>query len=113
MAWASEQEKVEQFHAETCEHRPADPGDFRFEIIDLQEEAAKEGYSAMEDCPAIDVKMIDDKGEVVRHDRVWTRSDAFDMVEAFRETQDTTLEERLAPFGPEWEREQIERGRGW
>ena len=68
MAWASEQEKIEQFHAGTSEHRPADPGDFRFEITDLAAEAAKDGYSAFEDCPAIGVKMIDDKGEVVSPD---------------------------------------------
>ena len=111
MTWATEQEKIDQFHASTSEHRPADPGDFRFEIIDLQEEAAKEGYSAMEDCPAIDVKMIDDKGEVVSHDRVWTKSDAYDIVESFRESQAFTLEERLAPGGLEWQREQAERGR--
>lgn len=28
---------------------------------------------------------------------------------AWQEAQETTLEERLMPFGPEWEREQTER----
>ena len=89
--------------------RPADKGDFRFEITDLAEEAWKDGVSAFEDMPAIQVLMIDDQGQVVREDRVWTKSDAFDMVGAFRESQNTTFEEEFAPFGPAWEREQMER----
>lgn len=34
---------------------------------------------------------------------------AASYVAAFEESQSSTLEERLAPFGPEWEREMEER----
>lgn len=38
------------------------------------------------------------------------REQAASFIAAFEESERSTLEERLAPFGPEWEREQEERG---
>jgi len=39
-------------------------------------------------------------------------ADAASFLRAWQESEDFTLEERLGPFGIEWEREQEERGEG-
>lgn len=82
--------------------RPADPDDFRFEIMRNPEPD--------DNAHLYLVKQIDDKGVVV--DSFYSE-DGYAYVEAFRESQEYTLEERLGPYGLEWQREQEERRGGW
>lgn len=110
MSWATCDEMDARFRAETCEHRPADKGDTRFEIIEIRD--------GMEETPIL-VESIDDTGTVYQRDFYATRSEAFDMIEAHREAQSRRaeaercgahpLEIEFAPFGPAWMREQEER----
>lgn len=71
---------------------PADEGDFRFEIGEMDEDGCRR------------ITMIDDRGEIV--ESYTTTDDPYAHVAQFRECQETSFEERYAPFGPEWEREQ-------
>lgn len=100
---------------------PADPGDVRFELVDpsYDEETGEPMFD--EEMP-YGLLMIDDQGEVVQRHAFRTSWERGSMIEAHREHQDLVeeaerrgvhpLEITLAPFGPEWEREQEER-RGW
>lgn len=89
-------------NAETpYQYAPADPGDIRFEMFELENEDTPYG-----------LLMIDDKGVVVEQHAFASTMERSSLIASFRECQDTTLEERLAPFGIEWQREQEER-RGW
>lgn len=112
--WASVVETYERFREETREHfYPADPGDVRFE-----HGMAVEG---MEETPFW-LKMIDDTGRVVETHFFAEREGIFSLIGAHREAQERRaeaerlgvhpLEIALAPFGPEWEREQAERNGG-
>lgn len=63
--------------------RPADPGDFRFDIqLNPEPDDPSNLYF---------VRMIDDRGKVVDS---YTSDDPYAAVEAFRETQIYSLEER-------------------
>ena len=64
-------------------YRPADPGDFRFEITLLEEPDPG--------CTHL-VVMIGDQGEVLER---FTTDNPYGAVEAAREAQEFTLEERL------------------
>lgn len=64
-------------------HAPADPGDFRFEIIELEE--PEMGATHL-------VLTIDDQGEEIGRD---ITDLPYEMVEAAREAQTMTLEERF------------------
>jgi hypothetical protein len=79
-------------------HEPAEPGDTRFELYELEDE----------EHPVL-VLSVDDQGNVYERNVFATRSEAFDMIEAFRYCQAVPFEEEFAPFGPAWEREQLER----
>lgn len=76
--------------------RPADPGDFRFDIFAWDEPEMGCTHT---------VRMIDEHGVIVEQ---YTTDDPYGHVEQFREYQDSTFEERHAPFGPEWQREQAD-----
>jgi len=77
----------------TLLRRPADKGDFRFEITALEE--PEMGATHV-------VEMVDDRGHVVEN---YTTDDPYGHVAQFRECQATPFEERYAPFGSEWQRE--------
>ena len=64
-------------------HAPADPGDFRFEIIEIEEPEMG--------CTHL-VIQIDDQGEEIER---FTTDNPYGAVEAAREAQAFTLEERL------------------
>jgi len=68
-------------------HEPADKGDFRFEVIDTPE--------TEDPFMQVLVLTIDDQGAEIGRDIYSSRSEAFDMIEAAREAQAFTLEERL------------------
>jgi len=76
--------------------RPAEPGDFRFDIGPKDED----GYCRVE--------MIDDKGNVVSSDYT---DNPYGMVEAFRESQAHSFEELYEPYGIRWQQEMREEGR--
>ncbi len=78
--------------------RPALEGDFRFNVTRNPEPD--------DNAHLYLVEMIDDKGIVVES---FYSEDGFAAVESFRESQNYTLEERLGPYGLEWQREQRER----
>jgi hypothetical protein len=109
MSWASEAEARERFLATTVPFAPADPGDIRFEHFDTSNEDAPFG-----------THMIDERGEVVETHFFATSWERSSLVGSFREAQERReeaerlgvhpLELALAPFGPEWQAEQIERG---
>lgn len=63
--------------------QPADKDDYRFEIIDLRE--PEMGSTHL-------VQMIDDTGSIVES---FTTDNPYGAVEAFRESQSMTLEERF------------------
>jgi hypothetical protein len=81
----------------TPPYTPADPDDFRFEIVEIEEPEVG--------CTHI-VRVIDDQGEEIE---AFTTGDPYGVVEAAREAQAYTLEERLGPYGLEWQREQEQR----
>lgn len=112
MTWATDEEKNEHFRATTCERPPADKGDTRFEhgVSGTDEHDTTSRYLGNEEAPYW-VESIDDTGTVYRVDFFATQAEVFDMIEAFRYSQGTTLEEEFAPFGPAWQREQEGRGR--
>jgi hypothetical protein len=76
--------------------RPADVGDFRFEITAWDEPEMGCTHT---------VRMIDDHGAVVEH---YTTDDPYGHVEQFRQFQEEGMS-GLESFGPEWEREQSDR----
>jgi hypothetical protein len=91
-------EDIEDYHAGRSEprERPAEPGDVRFEVTALPEPELGATH-----C----VRMIDEHGvEVERH----ITDNPYGIVEAFREAQEYSLEERLEPFGIRWQQEQQE-----
>lgn len=107
--WATEQETTERFYAETCDRKPADPGDVRFEFSECGIDP-DDGMPNGDDERPYYLEMIDDTGTVIeRHHFVsaWERSN---MVEGYRYCQAVPFEEEFAPFGPAWQREQMERG---
>ena len=72
-------------------HEPADPGDVRFDIIEIEEPEIG--------CTHF-VRVIDDRGQVVDE---FTTDDPYGAVEACREAQTMSLEERFDLYA----------GRGW
>lgn len=88
MSWATAAETLDQFIATTSTYAPADPGDFRFDIIDI-------GAETEDPFMQVLVLSIDDTGEAFARDIYSSRSEAFDMIEAAREAQAFSLEERL------------------
>lgn len=98
---ATEQEIRDRFLAETCERKPAEPGDIRFEHGMFED--------GMEETPFW-VEAIDDCGNIVERNYLATEHEVWNLIESFRECQGTTLEERLAPFGIEWQRERASEG---
>lgn len=88
-------------------HRPADPGDIRFEVTPLADPELGATHLVL---------TIDDRGEVIARD---ITDLPYELVEAAREAQARRAEaDRLGvhplelafePFGPEWQREQAER----
>jgi hypothetical protein len=67
-------------------HEPADPGDFRFEITPIEEPEMG--------CTHL-VVVIGDEGEEIER---FTTDDPYGAVEAAREAQAFTLEERFAMY---------------
>lgn len=64
-------------------HEPADPGDVRFEVTPLEEPELGATHLVL---------TIDDRGEVVGRD---VTDLPYELVEAYREAQAFTLEERF------------------
>jgi hypothetical protein len=110
--WASDTEKQQHFRDTTCERKPADKDDIRFETTHLTD--------GMEETPFM-VEVIDDTGTVVRTDFYSSMEEVYSMVNAHREAQVRReeadrlgvhpLEIEFAPFGPAWQREREEGGR--
>jgi len=105
--WASQDEIDARFYATTIERfYPADPGDFRFEIIEHEEPELGCTHTVI---------VIDDRGEVLER---FTTDDPYGAVAAAREAQSRReraeelgvhpLELAFAPFGREWQLEQEE-----
>lgn len=70
-------------------HRaPADKGDVRFEIVSIIEETDDPYMSVL-------VETIDDTGTIVDRNVFASEHEAYNMIEAHREAQAFTLEERL------------------
>jgi hypothetical protein len=99
--WATEQESRDRFDAETCERRPADPGDVRFEHGMFED--------GMEETPFW-LDMIDDTGTIVERHFFATKDEVWSLISSHRYAQNVPFEEEFAPFGPTWQREQAERG---
>ena len=105
--WATDAEAREHFHATTCERRPADPGDIRFEQGEFRD--------GMEETPFW-LEMIDDTGTVIETHFFGSSYERGSMVVGFRESQARRseadrlgkhpLELEFEPFGPAWQREQ-------
>ena len=70
----------------TTTYRPADPGDFRFEITQIEEPEMG--------CTHL-VTMIDDQGKVIEQ---FTTDDPGGAVESAREAQEFTLEDRFEMY---------------
>jgi hypothetical protein len=112
--WASAQEAAERFLAETCEAKPADKDDIRFE----------HGVFAdgMEETPFW-LHLIDDTGTIVERHVFATEAEVWSLIESFRYAQARReeaarlgvhpLEIEFAPFGPAWLAEQEDRRRGF
>ena len=69
-------------------HAPADPGDFRFEVIDILGETEDPQMATL-------VLTIDDQGAEIGRDVFASYDDPYLMIEAAREAQTMTLEERF------------------
>lgn len=106
--WASEQEAVERFFAETCARKPADPGDVRFEFSECGTDPETGEPNGDEERPFY-CEVVDDTGTVVERHHFATAWERGNMVEAWRYAQAVPFEEEFAPFGPAWQREQAAR----
>jgi hypothetical protein len=85
--------------------------DFHFVITDVPEpEMGCTHYvEVYETLPPDEVWPVDTRGELLES---FTTDDPYGAVEAAREAQAYTLEERLDEFGLEWQREQRDRAMG-
>lgn len=81
--WATADEAREHWLATTSTHAPADPGDFRFIIQALDEPEIG--------CTHLVIVVGDDGEDIER----FTTDDPYGAVEAAREAQAFTLEERF------------------
>ncbi len=79
--------------------RAAEDEDCRFEIIEIQEPDFIDGQFLLR---RIDIAT----GAIVESH---TCRDPYSDIEAYRLSQGESFEQRYAPFGPAWEREQEER----
>lgn len=100
--WASETEKQEHFNNSTHPF-PYGDGEWVGERIGVCEDGDQHAIA----------RFIDRDGNVLDEQR-FVHAEAFDdmmyFIAAWREGQEYTMEERLGPYGLEWEREQHERG---